>query len=73
MGDNVGSIGTSIKTKFVTGSFLEIEGNPNQNLNFVLLYELNFLPWSRVVTIALNGRSKLSYFNIVLSHQILLH
>lgn len=38
-----------------------MEGNPNQSLWFALLNELNFLPWSRAVTLALGGKSKLSF------------
>jgi len=41
----------------------EGEPNPNQRLGSVLLNEFNYLPWSRVVTIALGGRSKLGYIN----------
>jgi hypothetical protein len=39
------------------------QSNPNQRLGSVLLNELNYLPWSRAVTIALGGRSKLGYVN----------
>jgi hypothetical protein len=39
------------------------QSNPNQCLGSVLLNELNYLPWSRAVTIALGGRSKLGYVN----------
>jgi len=41
----------------------EGEPNPNQRLGSVLLNEFNFLPWSRAVSIALRGRSKLGYVN----------
>lgn len=41
----------------------EGEQNTNQRLGSVLLNELNYLPWSRAVTIALGGRSKLGYVN----------
>jgi hypothetical protein len=37
------------------------QNNPNQYLGSVLLNELNYLPWSRVVTIAFRGRYKLGY------------
>ncbi|XP_062001270.1 uncharacterized protein LOC133718447 [Rosa rugosa] len=39
------------------------EGNPNQRLCSVLLNEFNYLPWSRAITLALGGRSKLSFIN----------
>ena len=41
----------------------EGEPNPNQRLGSVLLNEFNYLPWSRAVSIALGGRSKLGYVN----------
>ncbi|KAM1264124.1 hypothetical protein ACFX2J_033963 [Malus domestica] len=41
----------------------EIEVNPNQRLNSVLLNEFNYLPWSRAVSLALGGRSKLGFIN----------
>ncbi|PRQ29372.1 putative gag-polypeptide of LTR copia-type [Rosa chinensis] len=41
----------------------EVEGNPNQRLCSVVLNEFNYLPWSRAVTLALGGRSKLSFIN----------
>ena len=44
-------------------SVMEGEPNPNQQLGSVLLNEYNYLPWSRAVTIALGGRSKLGYIN----------
>ena len=44
-------------------STMEGEPNPNQRLSSVLLNEFNYLPWSRAVTIALGGRSKLGYIN----------
>jgi hypothetical protein len=37
--------------------------NTAQQLSSVLLNELNYLSWSRVVTIALGGRSKLGFIN----------
>ena len=39
----------------------EKQNNPNQILGSVLLNELNYLSWSRVVMIALGGRYKLGY------------
>ncbi|KAI5318218.1 hypothetical protein L3X38_037926 [Prunus dulcis] len=44
-------------------SFPEAEVNPNQRLCSVLLNEFNYLPWSRAVTLALGGRSKLRFVN----------
>ncbi|KAI5327777.1 hypothetical protein L3X38_027173 [Prunus dulcis] len=44
-------------------SFPEAEVNPNQRLCSVLLNEFNYLPWSRAVTLALGGRSKLGFVN----------
>jgi len=43
--------------------YVEGEPNPNQCLGLVLLIEFNYLPWSRAMTIALGGRSKLGYVN----------
>ena len=37
--------------------------NPNQRLTSVLLNEFNYLPWSRAITLALGGKSKLSFIN----------
>jgi hypothetical protein len=37
------------------------QNNPNQCPGSVLLNELNYLSWSRVVMIALRGRHKLGY------------
>jgi hypothetical protein len=37
--------------------------NTAQRLSSVLLNEFNYLHWSRVVTIALSGRSKLRFIN----------
>ena len=39
------------------------EINPNQRLCSVLLNEFNYFPWSRVVPLALGGRSKLGFIN----------
>ncbi|KAM1022842.1 hypothetical protein COP2_044953 [Malus domestica] len=41
----------------------EIDVNPNQRLSYVLLNEFNYLPWSRAVSLALEGRSKLGFIN----------
>ncbi|KAM1635446.1 hypothetical protein PS1_013615 [Malus domestica] len=42
---------------------LKVDINPNQRLNSVLLYKFNYLPWSRVVTLALGGRNKLGFIH----------
>ncbi|KAI4352450.1 hypothetical protein L6164_006700 [Bauhinia variegata] len=42
---------------------IEFESNPNQRLSSVLLNEFNYLPWSRAITLALGGRSKLSFID----------
>ncbi|XP_070665126.1 uncharacterized protein [Malus domestica] len=44
-------------------SFLDSEVNTNQRLCSVLLNELNYLPWSRAVSLALGGRGKLGFIN----------
>ncbi|KAM1793030.1 hypothetical protein ACFX12_036826 [Malus domestica] len=44
-------------------AFSDVEANPNQRLSYVLLNEFNYLPWSRAVSLALGGRSKLGYVN----------
>ncbi|KAB2625777.1 hypothetical protein D8674_017437 [Pyrus ussuriensis x Pyrus communis] len=41
----------------------EVDVNPNQRLSSVLLNEFNYLPWSRAVSLALGGRSKLGFIN----------
>ncbi|KAM2668187.1 hypothetical protein EV2_019802 [Malus domestica] len=41
----------------------EMDVNPNQRLSSVLLNEFNYLPWSRAVSLALGGRSKLGFIN----------
>jgi hypothetical protein len=52
---------------------LEGEPNPNQRLGSLLLNEFNYLSWSRAVTIALGGRSKLGNVNDHIIPLILLH
>jgi hypothetical protein len=37
--------------------------NPNQRLSSVLLNEYNYLPWSRAISLALGGKSKLAFIN----------
>ncbi|XP_070682538.1 uncharacterized protein [Malus domestica] len=44
-------------------SFLDSEVNTNQLLCSVLLNELNYLPWSRAISLALEGRGKLGFIN----------
>nr|TKR85553.1 hypothetical protein D5086_0000246950 [Populus alba] len=39
------------------------DNNTSQRLSSMLLNEFNYLPWSRAVTIALGGRSKLGFIN----------
>ncbi|KAM1929732.1 hypothetical protein ACFX13_031252 [Malus domestica] len=41
----------------------EMDVNPNKRLSSVLLNEFNYLPWSRAVSLALGGRSKLGFIN----------
>ncbi|XP_070679367.1 uncharacterized protein [Malus domestica] len=52
------SSSTSTPTNMIHG-----EINPNQRLCSVLLNKFNYLPWSRTVSLALGGRSKLRYVN----------
>ena len=44
-------------------NFFEVDVNPNQRLSSVLLNGFNYLPWSRAVSLALGGRSKLGFIN----------
>ncbi|XP_070681825.1 uncharacterized protein [Malus domestica] len=44
-------------------AFSDVEVNPNQRLSSVLLNEFNYFPWSRAVSLALGGRSKIGYVN----------
>ncbi|KAB2632525.1 hypothetical protein D8674_028772 [Pyrus ussuriensis x Pyrus communis] len=46
-----------------SGNMSEVDVNPNQKLSSVLLNEFNYLPWSRAVSLALGGRSKLGFIN----------
>ncbi|KAB2606017.1 hypothetical protein D8674_005734 [Pyrus ussuriensis x Pyrus communis] len=41
----------------------EVDVNPNQRLSSVVLNEFNYLSWSRAVSLALGGRSKLGFIN----------
>ena len=49
--------------KFSTPVSYSDDTNTSHKLTSVLLNEFNYLPWSRAVTIALGGRSKLSFIN----------
>ena len=42
---------------------VESDVNSSQKLTSILLNEFNYLPWSRAVTIALGGRSRLGFIN----------
>ncbi|KAL6200213.1 hypothetical protein ACLB2K_029995 [Fragaria x ananassa] len=53
------SISPSISTIVST----EAEGNPNLHLTSVLLNEFNYLSWSRAISLALGGKSKLRHIN----------
>lgn len=53
------SISSSISTIVST----EVEGNPNLRLTSVLLNEFNYLSWSRAISLALGGKSKLGHIN----------
>ena len=44
-------------------NFSEVDVNPNKKLSSVLLNEFNYLPWSRAVSLALGGKSKLGFIN----------
>ncbi|KAM2786570.1 hypothetical protein PS2_007446 [Malus domestica] len=50
-------------SRVVPLSFLDSEVNTNQRLCSVLLNELNYLPWSRAVSLALGGKGKLGFIN----------
>ena len=41
----------------------ESDGNTSHRLNSVLLNEYNYLRWSRAVSLALGGKSKIGYIN----------
>ncbi|KAM2986701.1 hypothetical protein FF2_006948 [Malus domestica] len=49
-----------------TTNFSKVDINPNQKLRSILLNEFNYLPWSRAVTLALDGRAKLGFINKVI-------
>ena len=46
-----------------SGNMPEMDVNPNQRLSSILLNEFNYLPWSRAVSLALGGRSRLGFIN----------
>ncbi|EEF38438.1 conserved hypothetical protein [Ricinus communis] len=46
-----------------SSSASESDVNTSQKLTSILLNEFNYLPWSREVTIALGGRSRLGFIN----------
>ena len=50
-------------SKRITTSSIDSDANSSQKVTTVLLNELNYLPWSRAVTIALGGRSQLGFIN----------
>ncbi|ONH96307.1 hypothetical protein PRUPE_7G119900 [Prunus persica] len=61
MGEKVES--TTTVTNATTTIISESEANPNMKLCSVLLTGFNYIPWSRAVTLALGGKSKLEYIN----------
>lgn len=52
-----------VGSKFSTPVSYSDDTNTSPKLSSVLLNEFNYLPWSRAVTIALGGRSKLGFIN----------
>ena len=46
-----------------TSQITEADSNPNQRLCSVLLNELNYISWSRAITLALGGKTKLGFIN----------
>jgi hypothetical protein len=52
-----------VGSKFSTPVSYSDDTNTSHKLNYILLNEFNYLPWSRVETIAFGGRSKLSFIN----------
>ncbi|KAM1412118.1 hypothetical protein ACFXTN_022840 [Malus domestica] len=44
-------------------NFSDVEVNTNQRLCLVHLNEVNYLPWSRAVSLALGGKGKLGFAN----------
>ena len=49
--------------KIVSSSSIDSDAHSSQRVTTVLLNEFNYLPWSRAVTIALGGRSRLGFIN----------
>ncbi|KAM1083968.1 hypothetical protein ACFX19_022707 [Malus domestica] len=59
--------GKEVRSHAAPSSFhLDVDVIPNQRLSSVLLNKFNYLPWDRAITLALGGRSKLSYVNGVI-------
>jgi hypothetical protein len=57
-------VGPKSKNSTLSSSIgMEFESNPNQRLSSVTLNEFNYHPWSRAITLALGGRSKLSFID----------
>ncbi|XP_021826816.1 uncharacterized protein LOC110767548 isoform X2 [Prunus avium] len=61
MGEKVES--TATVTNATAAGISEFEANPNMRLCSVLLNGFNYIPWSRAVTLALGGKSKLGFIN----------
>ena len=51
------------KQKVVNYTSIDSDANQSQKMTTVLLNGFNYLPWSRAVTIALGGRSRLGFIN----------
>ncbi|KAM1643527.1 hypothetical protein ACFX2K_013337 [Malus domestica] len=49
------------ESSLATIAGFDVEVNPNQRLNSILLNEFNYLPWAKAISLALGGRSKLGY------------
>nr|XP_011457403.1 PREDICTED: uncharacterized protein LOC105349435 [Fragaria vesca subsp. vesca] len=54
------------RTSSTISGVSEVEGNPNLRLCSVLLTEYNYFSWSKAVTLALGGKSKLGFVNGVI-------
>ncbi|KAI5319177.1 hypothetical protein L3X38_038885 [Prunus dulcis] len=61
MGEKVES--TTTVTNATAAIISESEANLNMRLCSVLLTDFNYIPWSRAVTLAVGGKSKLGYIN----------
>ena len=51
------------KPSTVSPNFSDVEVNTNQRLCSVLLNELNYLPWSRAISLVVGGKGKLGFVN----------